>query len=698
MQRVLSVHTTAIGLLAALLHLAVLLGYALPGDTRVIRIVIDRVESPTFEGTSFGTTGAYERIVGRAFGEVDPTQPLNAIIQDLPHAPRNSRGAVEYQTDFYILKPVRLSAGNGLLLYDVANRGNKLAMSFSFNRQASGSNNPSTASDAGDGFLQRRGYTLVWSGWQADILPGANRLTIQVPVATDGQGVITGRVRAEYIVNTPMRTLNLSSGTYTGLTHASYETVSLDTSAASLTMRTREADPRRPIPSTAWAFADCGTVPFPGIPSTTKICLQEGFSPNAIYELLYTARDPLVLGLGFVAIRDLVSFLRYADRDSVGTPNPLAGGIRGAIMHGVSQGGRLVRSFLDLGFNEDESGHMVFEAMHPHLAAGRLSLNVRFGQPGVAYGQHENHLFPAYESPFTWIPMYDPVASRTAGLLERCYKSGTCPKIIQTVSSTEYWQGRMSLNTTDALGRQDTTVPDHVRIYLFSSTQHSPATVSPPGLCQQRNNPNAYHDSLRALLVALERWVIAGTPPPPSHYPLIRDGTLVPPDQESIGWPNLPGVKYTGGVNTLTLIHFGPDFHPRDESGIIAEPATTVPGRDYRLLVPRVDADGNEIAGIRSTTLWAPLGTYTGWNLRQVGFAKDELCRLLGMFIPFRKTRAERLAAGDPRLSLEERYGDHAGYVAAVRAAAGALVSQGFLLPEDAARLVSEAEASDVLR
>jgi hypothetical protein len=316
----------------------------------------------------------------------------------------------------------------------------------------------------------------------------------------------------------------------------------------------------------------------------------------------------------------------------------------------------------------------------------------------LAYGQHENHLFPAYESPFTWLHVYDPVANRTAGLLERCQKSGTCPKIIQTVSSTEYWQGRMSLDTTDELGRHDNAVPDHVRMYLFSGTQHSPATVPTPGMCQQLNNPNAYYDGLRALLVALERWIVAGNPPPPSQYPLIRDGTLVPPDQDSIGWPKIPGVKYTGRVNALTLVHFGPDFHPRDESGIIAEPATVVPGRDYRVLVPRVDADGNEIAGIRSTTVCAPLGTYTGWNLRQGGFAEDELCRLQGMFIPFRKTRAERQAAGDPRLSLEERYGDHAGYVAAVRAAARVLVAQGFLLPEDADRLVSEAEASDVLR
>lgn len=288
-----------------------------------------------------------------------------------------------------------------------------------------------------------------------------------------------------------------------------------------------------------------------------------------------------------------------------------------------------------MGFNEDEAGQIVFEGMNPHIAAGRIPLNTRFGQPGRGYGQHEEHLFPAYESPFTWMPVRDPVAGRTAWLLERCRKTNTCPKIIQTVSSTEYWQGRMSLDTTDALGRHDVGLPDDVRLYFFSSTQHVVVPGAPSlGICQQLSNPNQYIPYLRALLVAFEHWVLEGGKPPPT---------------------------------------------------------TVVVGRDYVVLVPKVDADGNEVAGIRSTTIQAPLGTYTGWNLRRAGFAEDELCGIQGTFIPFAKTQTEREATGDPRPSLEERYGNHAGYVGAVQAAAGRLVAQRFLLPEDAERLIAEA-------
>lgn len=677
--------------LAPLVALSLFVGSA---EARITRIVIDRVESPTFGGAFFGATGPYEKIVGRASGEVDPNEPLNAVITDIAMAPRNARGQVEYETDFYLLKPVDPARGNGLLYYNVVNRGNKGGLG-TLDLGVVGGNEPT---NPGDGFALRRGYTFLWSGWQPDVLPGGGRLTMQVPIATESGAIVTGGVRTEYIVNAPTKTQNLSSGSFTGLTHASYETVSLDNSTATLTKRVREADPRILIPHSDWAFADCSVAPFPGVPSTTRICLKDGFDPNFIYELLYTAKNPTVLGLGFAATRDLVAFFRHAAQDDFAQPNPLAGAIRAAVMEGSSQSGRFVRTFLDLGFNQDETGRIVFEGMNPHISPGRIPLNVRFGQPGRAYGQHEDHLFPAYESPFAWMPVRDPVAGRTAWLLERCHKTNTCPNIIQTVSSTEYWQGRMSLDTTDALARHDVGIPGHVRIYHFAGTQHGPAAVPSLGICQQLSNPNPYFEARRALLVALERWVLEGIQPPKSQISTLREGTLVASDQASIGWPNIPGVKYTGLLNALTLLDFGPQFDAREESGILREPPTVVTGRDYVVLVPKVDSDGNEIAGIRSTTLRAPLGTYTGWNLRRAGFAEDEVCGLQGTFVPFKKTRAGREAAGDPRPSLEERYGDHAGYVAAVREAAEELVGQGFLLPEDAARLVAQAEASDVLR
>src|SRR5262249_32768798 len=367
-----------LGLAAA----ALVLGIAGPASARITRIEITRVESPTFGGASFGSVGQYDKLVGRAFGEVDPRERENAIIQDLDLAPRNARGMVEYSMDIYILAPHDPARGNGTIFYDAVNRGNKVALAL-FNAGAVGGNEPT---GAGDGFLQNQGFTVVWSGWQADVAAGAGRLTLAVPVAHQHNGDdITGRVRGEYIVNAPTATQNLSSGTFTGLTHTSFPTVSLDNRDAVLTRRVKEADPRVAIPASDWAFADCSTAPFPGTPSATQLCLKDGFSPDNIYELLYTAKNPTVAGLGFAATRDLISFLPRARQDDAGTANPLAGAIRTALAHGTSQAGRFLRTFLLLGFNRDERGRTVFDGMNPHLSSQLLPLNVRFGQPGRAY-------------------------------------------------------------------------------------------------------------------------------------------------------------------------------------------------------------------------------------------------------------------------------------------------------------------------
>jgi hypothetical protein len=654
----------------------------------VLIITLDRAEAriTLFDVQSVAPAGpGFEQIDGIAHGEVDPSDPRNAMIQDIELAPMNPQGNVEYTTEFRILRPT--DDGSDILLYDVVNRGNPLSElvfgpSFSV---------PSVP--------RERGYITVWSGWQGDLLdsPGLN---IQVPVATYNGQAITGIVRTEYIVNAPISTLRISSGAFTGLNHRSYRPVTLDTSQATLTRRVREVDPQESIPSGDWAYADCATVPFPGIPNPELICLKDGFDPNFIFELIYEAKDPIVLGLGFAATRDLVAFLRHAEADDDGNPNPVAGEVQTTLVHGTSQSGRYVRSFIDLGFNEDEDGRIVFDGANPHIAPGRIPLNVRFGQPGRAYGQHEDHLFAAHESPFTWNRIHDPIEHQTAGLLDRCRISNTCPKIFWTVSSTEYWQGRASLNTTDALGLHDVGLPGHVRMYLFSSTQHFAFPGFPPAPtvnCQQLSNPNSYIPHMRALLVALEEWVVDRVPPPKSHIPILRGRTITSSNQEDIGFPDIPGVKYTGLLNELTLLDHGPEFDARNESGIIDEPTMPVEGRNYTVLMPRVDADGNEIAGIRSPDIQAPVGTFTGWNLRREGFAEDELCGLTGSFIPFAETEEERLAAGDPRLSLEERYGTHEGYVEAVRAAAERLVAERLLLIEDAERYIQRAVDSDIL-
>ncbi len=643
-------------------------------QARITRIVIDRTESPTFRGESFGEVGPYEKIIGRAFGEISPFHPLNNGITDLMLAPRPG-GYVQYSTTFYLLKPVDKRKGNGLLFYSAPNRGDKRAFS-ALNQGLSSSNDPTAT---GDGLAMRRGYSMLWSGWQADVEPGNDRLTLNVPIARNPDGSdVTGPVRMELIPTAVTSTWN----------YALYPPVDAALSHATLTLRQKEGDVRLVVPRSDWVFADCSRIAFPGTPSPTSLCVKGGFQPDLIYEFIYTAKDPLVLGIGLAATRDLVSFFRYFEADDTGTPNPLAGAITAAIGEGQSQAGRFIRTFLDLGFNQDEYRNLIFDGLQPHIAGQGIPVNVRFGQPDRASGQRENALYPSPDSPPTWGPMVDPLAGRLAGNADACRETLSCPKIIHTVSSTEFWQGRMSLNITDPLGRGDAQLPDFVRLYHFASTQHTPTTSNSTGICQQLQNPAPFFELRRALLLALERWVLAGVPPPASRYPTLREGTLVAPG--NAGWPSLPGVRFNGLLSTMNVRDYGIDFDARRLSGIVANEPPIV-GKAYTMLVPKVDADGNELGGLRSPTITAPRGTYTGWALRRAGFGEDELCGLTGSYVPFRAARAERLAAGDPRLSLEERYPTTQSYANAVELAVQALLRSGYLLPEDAARLIAAA-------
>jgi len=670
-----------------------------PGTSRVTRITIERVESPTFEGRSFGDVGQYKKIVGRLRGEIEPSDPRNRVITDLDKAPRNARGRVEYFADFYLLTPVDPEEGNHAIFAEVVNRGNKLMIGF-LNRGPF-SNDPTTAAEAGDGFLFEQGYTLLWVGWQGDLNPAPGRIRLEAPLATEKGEPITAVVRSEFLTTAVERTLPLSSGAFTGTTHQSYPVVSLDTSRATLTRRLKESDARERIAKDQWQFASCppGSPP---TPSPTDICYPSGFQPGWLYELIYTARNPRVLGVGLAALRDAAIFFRSARADDAGTPNPLADDegeldVRHAVLFGISQSGRLVRTFQQLGFNSDIRGQNVFEAIWPHIAPGRNPLNTRFGQPGRAYGQHEEHLYPAYEFPFSYATATDPLTGLTGSLLDRCRAARNCPKVFHTISSLEYWQGKQSLDQTDPLGMQDLPDLDNVRMYLIASTQHGPAATPSQGICQQLSNPAPQAETLRALLLDLREWLEEGKRPPASQVPRIADGTLAASDQKSTGFPRIPGVTYSGLVNSAQALDFGPGFDSFDERGVISTEPPRVVGQ-YRVLVPQTDADGNDVAGIRSTTVRAPVATYTGWNLRRKGFADGELCGLAGSYLPLARTPAERIARGDPRPSLVERYADHEGYVEAVREAAEELVGQRFLLPADARRLVDEAAASNVLR
>ncbi|MBV9656220.1 MAG: hypothetical protein JOZ42_16830 [Acetobacteraceae bacterium] len=478
-----------------------------------------------------------------------------------------------------------------------------------------------------------------------------------------------------------------------------YAPASLDTTQATLTQRVHEQDPREPIASSDWAYGTCdanfNVTPDPANPSQYHVCKRGGFDTNHIYELIYTAKDPLVLGLGFAGTRDLVAYLHNSSDGS----NPVAGVIQHTLVHGTSQSGRYVRTFLDLGFNQDEDRGLVFEGMNPHISSARIALNIRFGQPGRVAGlQHTEHEYPGAESPMTWGDYDDPLAKAKGGLLDKCRATSTCPKILQTVTDTEYWQSAMSSDTTDDIGARDLPIPSLVRIYHLASTQHggfSPMAAMPPAatpVCEQLPNANSYTYNMRAILIALESWVLDDTSPPASRYAHIADGTLVRPEQ--VGFPQIPKVDEELGVllNRRSLYYRGPTFDTFNVSGYQSvEPPIRI--ADYTVLAPQVDADGNDLDGVHSITLQAPLGTYTGWNTRASGFGQGDACDLTGSFIPFARTGADRQTSGDPRLSIAERYGDTAGYNAAVTEAATRLVTGGFLLPNDAGAAIAQAEA-----
>jgi len=679
------------GSLAALSALWLFSG-ATPVDARITSITINSI-APAYGGVSFGSVGPYQFVTGVANGAVDPKDPRIAVIQDIELAPLDSKGLVEYSTVFQILMPVDESKGNHIMLTEIVNRGNELDPGF-FNIGVTSS------APAGDGFLENQGLTLVWAGWQADLVaPPSNPglITMSAPIAHHHSGkTITGVVRSEWTVSTATG----APGTQNILAESSsntpgYASVTTNNAGLTLTQRVHQNDPKVPIPNSDWAFADCTSTPFPGVPNPQKVCLKNGFDTNHIYELIYTAKDPIVMGLGLAALRDVSAFFHNAATDDNGAANPLAGQIAHTLLNGISQSGRLLRTYLELGFNEDESGQQVFEGMQPHIGSVRNYMNVRFSQPGRLAGtQHTEMQYPGPDSPLTYQPTFDPLTGDTSGILDRCTKSSTCPKIVHTMSDIEYWEASGRGDTTDPLGRRDLQMRDNVRIYQFSSNQHggfSPVAPLPTstGICEQLPDANTYTYNIRALLVALEEWVANGTLPPDSRYSRLDHGSLIP--VQRIKFPNIPGVTGPEGIfNTRFLYYRGPQYDTDDLSGIIAvEPP--IPLLEYPSLVPQIDADGNDIDGLRSHILRAPLGTYTGWNVRAAGFSQGDACDLTGSYIPFAVTKAERLANGDPRLSLQERYGNTAGYTSAVTAAVNSLVSQRLMLASDAAGAISNA-------
>jgi hypothetical protein len=639
-------------------------------ESGVTRIEITRREALA-GGEAFGSVGPYEKVVGRFHGELDPAHPLNSGIVDLDKAPRNARGRVEYTADFYILKPVDLAKGNRALFYDVNNRGNKRLL-IQLN-SAPGANDPSTPQDAGNGFLMRQGFTIVWSGWIPGLPATNHNLRIEVPTTT---GPIEETVWDEFLFNTK----NEAQARLT------FKATSTDTRKATLLVRNRNLDAPTTLAPDQWEFVNDQSIRL--LPAGTP------FSIGAIYQLIYRAANPPVAGIGFAATRDPISFLRYQTADDSGTANPLAVGsvpaIQRVLAHGTSQSGRYLRDFVHRGFNEDEANRIVFDGINPHVAGARLFLNHRFAQPNrMTHTAHGFMFYPDVTFPFAYETQADSLTGKSDGLLARCSARGNCPKVIHTVSSTEYWQSGASLITTDSLGRRDSALPENVRVYLFASTQHVERPTMPKGICALPHNPVDLRPLLRSLALALDRWVKDGTPPPLSLYPRVENGSLVRMD--ALGFPSIPGITLPAGPNQKLRFDYGPDY----EKGIIKRVPPETLRETYGVLVPKVDGDGNEVGGIRLPEIVAPTGTATGWAVRAPDAGGGgEICYLDGSFVPFAKTKAEREAKKDPRPSLEERYRDKADYVAKVRQAALALERGGYLLSEDAQRIVDQATAA----
>ena len=628
---------------------AATLALFLPGDAtaQIAEFDLDVVESPALEGRHFGEAGQYELLRGIVTGAVDPNDPRNQDIVNLDRAARNDAGRVEYRTTVEIYRPIDMTRWNRGIYHTVSNRGR---------------------SGPAEVALLERGFAFVQVGWQGDLTPTDSNIVAYLPVATQADGApIVGPALEEFIFDDAER---VSHRTLT------YPAASLDSRGGMFSVRASQGARRETPTDLDWTFVS---------PTEVEIARPTGFDAGAIYEFIYEAKDPIVMGLGFAAMRDAISFLRYEDAAGTGRSNPLAtGGLpRTAISLGVSQSGRMLRDFLYQGFNEDMAGRIVFDGMHPNIAGSRKSFtNYQFSQPGRWQKQHEDHNYPGDQFPFTYATLTDPISGRTDGLLERCRVSDTCPKIIHSDGEAELWQARASLVVTDSRG-QHIEQPDNVRVYLIAGTRHGGgggvhATTPTQGICQNLNNPLALSQTRAALSVALQDWVAHGVEPPPSRFPPVANGGLV--TATNVSFPDIPGVTYSGSYNPLSLA---------DHRSI-----PPMQGDPYTVLVARTDTDGNMTDGVRHPNLAAPIGTHTGWNLRREGFAAGQQCGGAGSYIPFAATRSARESAGDPRASVEERYPNHADYVRAISDAADALVRDRLLLQSDADEIVALARGS----
>ncbi len=669
-------------------------------SARVVQLVVEQ-RSSYLSGASWGNAGPYEMLRGTAFLVADPRNPHDAVIVDLENAPRNAAGLVEFSTPFLILKPVDMQRSNHKIFYAVNNRGNNLEglLTATTAGQVSGT-------DAG--YAMTQGYVVVDAGWEGDVVPTATKLVANLPRARMPDGdPITGPMRYEYS--------DRASGTFTTNLEGtpgflSYQAADTDTDSATFTVADSEYGPKTRISPTRWAFGKCPTGEASLVPDDVDLCYFDGFDNTKIYELIYQAKNPIVMGLGFATTRDIASFLRYELRDDAGNPNPVGPGIRRAYAAGGSQTGGYLRDYIYLGFNEDETGRKVFDGIIPWIAGtDRVFINVRFADPNTYSEQdrQHNYLQSSYP-PFTYAVTTDPISGIHDGILKR---PRTDPLVMQVDSESEFWQLHGSLNVVDGLGKP-VAIPDNARLYFVGNTAHAFIsgsflfpTAGTAALCSNPTPGSGINwETLRATLRNIDRWAEAsghqrgddaeGFEPPKSNYPSVLDGTLVTLNEAAGAFPAIPNVSFPTVYDTYQLLEFGPRFGP--QGGVLTvEPPLN--GPSYAIRLPQTDAIGIHLAGVHQIESRVPLGTSTGWNIRSPAHRGPNLCVLTGSYFPFAATKAERLLSGDPRPSLQETYVNHDGFVNAVKAAARELVRERFLLEADADADVDAAEASNVL-
>ena len=645
-------------------------------DAHVTRVeIISRTDLQ--DGKPFGLAGVYEKIVGRVYFAVDPRNIHNAQIVDLDKAPRNAQGEVEFSADLYLLRPKDINKGNGAVLFEVSNRGGK-----GIHRIVDGPGASAAKAEVGDGFLMREGYTVAWVGWEFDIADEGDRLKLFAPVAHDPDGKeIRGLVRTDFTPAQKMADMPLGHSLLGPNGGKSYAVADPASPKNVLTVRDTPDSPRQTIPRPQWSFAH--TVDGMLAADPHFLHLDGGFFAGKIYELVYEAKDPVVVGLGLASVRDFLSYLKYDPQSTAPVHRVYA--------VGISQSGRFLRHFLYQDFNVDEQDRQVMDAVIAHVAGGgRGSFNHRFAQPSRDAQPLSSLFFPTDLFPFTDQQETDPDTGEAAGLLDTSNKSHKAPKLFLTNTSYEYWGRAASLIHTSPDGTSDAKIGENVRVYLLAGLQHFSAPFpprksspgSPDSTAQQRYNPNPVQWFWRALITDMDEWVKDGKEPPASTYPKIADGTLV--SLTKWNFPKIPGVNKPHEASVAYHLDFGPQW----KSGIVSTEPPKV-GKPFVTLVPQSDIDGNDLGGVSLPELQVPLATYTGWNLRDpsIGLA-DLRLSFYGSFIPFAKTAAERTQSGDPRLSVAERYVSRDEYMGKFAEAAMKLVHERFLLGEDVPALL----------